>query len=136
MSDVEEVYRYLQEAGIYYLATVDGDRPCVRPFSTVMVYEGRLYLMTGVKKDVYEQLQQNPHVEIAVMARDHKTWIHVIGTLKEDRRPEPLALMEETYPGFAEKYNQSAGSRNALFYFEHGQAVVSAWNRSPVLYRL
>ena len=68
MSDVEKVYRYLKEADIYYLATVDGDRPCVRPFSTVKVFENRLYILTGKKKDVFEQLKCESEYQARILA--------------------------------------------------------------------
>ncbi|MBR2990754.1 MAG: pyridoxamine 5'-phosphate oxidase family protein [Solobacterium sp.] len=134
MSDVEKIYQYLKDADVYYLATVDGDKPCVRPFSTVKVYEGKLYILTGKKKDVYEQLMVNPNAEIAVMGKS--TWIHVMGTLKLDEREEPLKAIEADYPGFAGKYNQDETSPNAVFYFDTGKAVVSSWNTEPVTWYL
>lgn len=135
MSDVEKVYRYLKEADIYYLATVDGNKPCVRPFSTVKVFEDRLYILTGKKKDVFEQLSVNPHAEIAVMGRDG-TWIHVIGTLKYDPRPEATDAIAADYPGFAAKYNQDSTSEDAAFWFDSGEAIVSSYRTDPVVWKL
>ena len=54
---MERVAKFLQEAGTYYLATVDGDQPRVRPFGTAHIFEGKLYIQTGKVKDVYFTLE-------------------------------------------------------------------------------
>lgn len=61
---MEKVVKFLKDAGTYYLATVEGDRPRVRPFGTAHIFEGRLYIQTGKKKDVSKQLHINPKAEI------------------------------------------------------------------------
>ena len=64
MTAMEKVCAFLKEAGTYYLATVDGDQPRVRPFGTIHIYEGKLYIQTGRGKDVAKQLAANPKAEI------------------------------------------------------------------------
>ena len=64
---MHEVYEFLKSAGVYYLATVDGDQPRVRPFGTIDLYDGRLYIQTGKSKDVANQLKANPRIEISAM---------------------------------------------------------------------
>ena len=135
MSDVEKIYKYLKDADIYYLATVEGDKPCVRPFSTVKVFEGKLYILTGKNKDVFYQLSANPNAEIAVMGSDG-TWIHVVGTLKYDERKEALEAIMEDYPGFASKYNSNDEENNAAFYFDSGEAIVSSYKTEPIIWKL
>ena len=49
-SSITDVHDFLKQTRTYYLATVDGDQPRVRPFGTVMLYDGRLYIQTGRKK--------------------------------------------------------------------------------------
>ena len=61
---MEEVYNFLKACGTYYLATVEGDQPRVRPFGTVDMYNGQLTIQTGLKKDVARQMLDNPRVEI------------------------------------------------------------------------
>ena len=57
---MEEVYEFLKKCGAYYLATVDGDQPRVRPFGTYLIFEGKLYIQTGKVKDVSKQMMANP----------------------------------------------------------------------------
>ena len=61
---MKEVYDFLKSARTYYLATAEGDQPRVRPFGTVDIFEGRLYIQTGKSKSVSKQLQANPKAEI------------------------------------------------------------------------
>ena len=60
---MEEIVKFLKEAETYYLATVEGDQPRVRPFGTAHIFEGKLYIQTGKKKDVSKQLHANPKAE-------------------------------------------------------------------------
>lgn len=54
-SIMEEIVKFLKEAETYYLATVEGDQPRVRPFGTAHIFEGKLYIQTGKKKDISDQ---------------------------------------------------------------------------------
>lgn len=79
---MEEVLKFLKEAETYYLATVEGNQPRVRPFGTVSVFEGRLYIQTGKIKEVSKQLHANPKAELCAF-KDGE-WIRVTGQLIED----------------------------------------------------
>ena len=83
---MKRVEEFLKEAGTYYLATVDGDQPRVRPFGTVNVFEDKLYIQTGKVKDVSKQLHANPKAEICAFKNGE--WLRVAGTLVEDDRRE------------------------------------------------
>ena len=61
---MEEVVKFLKDANTYYLATVEGDQPRVRPFGTAHIFEGKLYIQTGKVKEVSKQLHANPKAEI------------------------------------------------------------------------
>ncbi len=61
---MKRVEQFLKEAGTYYLATVEGDQPRVRPFGTAHIFEDKLYIQTGKVKDVSKQLHTNPKAEI------------------------------------------------------------------------
>ena len=79
---MNKVNDFLKQAGTYYLATVDGDQPRVRPFGTVNIFEGKLYIQTGLKKDVAKQIAANPKVELC--AFKDGSWIRVAGELVLD----------------------------------------------------
>ena len=93
---MQRVVDFLKKAETYYLATVDGDQPRVRPFGTVNVFEGKLYIQTGKSKDVSKQIHANPKVEICAF-KDGE-WLRVAGTLVEDDRREARVAMLDAYP--------------------------------------
>jgi len=88
---MERVAKFLKEAETYYLATVEGDQPRVRPFGTVHIFEGKLYIQTGKVKDVSKQIHANPKVEICAFKNGE--WLRVAGELVEDDRREARQSM-------------------------------------------
>ena len=79
---MERVEKFLKEAETYYLATVEGDQPRVRPFGTAHIFEGKLYIQTGKVKEVSKQIHANPKVEICAFKNGE--WLRVAGELVED----------------------------------------------------
>ncbi len=121
---MEKTYQFLKDAGVYYLATVEGDQPRVRPFGTVNIFEGRLYIQTGKKKPVAKQLEANPKAEIC--AFKDGTWLRLCGTLVEDGRVEAKKSMLDAYPELRSMYDENDGN-TAVYYFTDAVAVFSAF---------
>ena len=88
---MEEVVKFLKDADEYYLATMDGDQPRVRPFGTAHVFENRLYIQTGKRKEVSREIHNNPKVEICALKNGE--WLRVSGELIEDDRLEGKVSM-------------------------------------------
>ncbi len=128
MSGIEKVCQFLEESGTYYLATVEGDQPRVRPFGTVMVYEGKLYIQTGKVKPVSRQLAANPKAEICAF-RNGK-WLRVSGELISDDRLEANKAMLEKYPSLQAMYKPEDDNTQVL-YFRGAQAVFSSFTAAP-----
>ena len=98
-----KVNDFLTEAGVFYLATVDGDQPRVRPFGTAHIFENKLYIQTGKSKDVAKQILANPKVEISGMAAGK--WIRLSGKLVLDDRFEAKKSMLDAYPSLQSMYS-------------------------------
>ena len=126
---MNEVYEFLKKCGVYYLATVEGDQPRVRPFGTVNVFEGKLYIQTGKSKEVSKQLHINPKAEICAFAADGR-WIRVAGKLVSDDRREAKASMLESYPDLRRMYSEDDENTEVL-YFESAKAVISSFSDAP-----
>ena len=103
MTNIEDVCRFLEECGTYYLATAEGDQPRVRPFGTILLYGGKLYIQTGKVKSVSRQLAANPKAEICAF-KDGK-WIRVSGRLVSDDSLEVKTAMLEKYPSLRAMYS-------------------------------
>ena len=124
MENIERVYQFLEEAGTYYLATMEGDQPRVRPFGTALLYEGKLYIQTGKIKPVSKQIQINPKVELCAF-KDGK-WLRLSGILERDERREVKKAMLDKMPTLRAMYNEDDGNTE-MFYFKSGEATFSSF---------
>ena len=130
---MEKAYEFLKSAGTYYLATVEGDQPRVRPFGTVNVFEGKLYIQTGLKKDVAKQLLANPKAEICAFKGGK--WIRIAGKLILDERIEAQKSMLDAYPNLRGMYAEGDGN-TAVFYFKDATATISSFTEAPETFTL
>ncbi len=131
MDNIEIVNDFLKKAGTYYLATVDGQSPRVRPFGTVNVFEHRLYVQTGKCKDVAKQLAHNANAEICAMKGDSE-WIRISGVLVEDDRREARKSMLDAYPELRAMYNEDDGNTEVL-YFKDAVATIYSFTSAPLV---
>ncbi len=130
---MERVAKFLKEAGTYYLATLDGDQPRVRPFGTVNIFEGKLYIQTGKVKDVSKQIHKNPKVEISAF-KDGQ-WIRLAGELEEDDRREARASMLDAYPDLRRMYSEDDGNTE-VFYFKNATAAFCSFTAEPEIVKI
>ena len=125
---MNEVCEFLKECGTYYLATVDGDQPRVRPFGTAEVIDGALCIQTGKKKNVYREIEKNPKVEISAFSKGR--WIRLSGELYEVDRREARAAMLDAYPELRAMYNEDDGN-TAVLYFKNATATFCSFTEPP-----
>ena len=111
---MNEVYEFLKKCGTYYLATVEGDQPRVRPFGTVDLFEGKLYIQTGKSKATSKQLQVNPKAEICAFIDG--TWLRLAGTLVRDDRIEAKKHMLDQYPSLRSMYSEEDDNTEVLYF--------------------
>ena len=121
---MKEVYEFLKECGVYYLATTYNNEPKVRPFGTVDIYEDHLYIQTGKNKDVFKQIQKNNKVEICGF--NSGKWIRVSGNLIIDDRVEAKKHMLDNYPDLRGMYDEN-DDNTIVLYFESAKAVIASF---------
>ena len=121
---MKEVQEFLKDCGVYYLGTIEGDQPRVRPFGTAEIFEDHLYIQTGKKKDVFKQIEKNNNVELCAF-KDGK-WIRVEGKLILDDRMEAKKDMLDKNPNLKGMYSET-DPNTAVLYFESGKAVISSF---------
>ena len=128
---MKETYEFLNEAKTYYLATVDGDKPKVRPFGTAVIFEDKLYIQTGKKKDVSHQIEKNPNVEIC--AFNNGKWLRLSGTLVRDNRVEAKKYMLDQNPGLRNMYDENDDNTEVL-YFKDAIARIYSFTEDTIEY--
>ena len=125
---MKRVLDFLKTAEVYYLATVEGDQPRVRPFGTVHEFEGKLYIQTGKVKPTSHQIAQNNEVEICAFAGG--AWVRVACELVEDDRVEAKKSMLDAYPSLRSMYDENDGNTQ-VFYMKNAKATFCAFGKAP-----
>ena len=125
---MQRVLDFLKKTGFYFLATVDGDQPEVRPFGTAEIIDGKLYIQTGHVKPVAKQIAANP--KVAICAYDGKQWLRITATLVEDPRVEVKKAMLDAYPTLRSMYDENDGN-TAVYYLKDAKATISSFTAAP-----
>ena len=129
---MQKVCGFLKSAGTYYLATVEGDQPRVRPFGTAHIFEGKLYIQTGKSKPVSRQIAANPKCEIC--AFKDGVWLRVAAELVEDDRVEAKKSMLDDYTNLRAMYDENDGNTQVL-YLKNAVATFSSFTADPEVHK-
>ena len=125
---MQKVYEFLKNCGTYYLATVEGEQPRVRPFGTIDLFEEKLYIQTGKVKEVSKQIAQNPKVEICAFVDG--TWLRIACSLVRDDRIEAKEHMLDAYPNLKGMYSATDDNTEVL-YMKDATATFSSFTEPP-----
>ena len=128
---MEEICRLLKKAKVFFLATCDDGQPRVRPFGTVNIYKGRLYIMTGKNKAVSHQLHTDPKLELCCMIGSHD-WLRIEASAVEDDDREARASMLEAYPQLRELYDPDDGNTE-VWYLRKVTATLYPYGQPPMV---
>jgi uncharacterized pyridoxamine 5'-phosphate oxidase family protein len=130
---MKEVEDFISKCGVYYLATVENNIPKVRPFGTLAEFEGKLYILTGKKKDVSKQIEKNPNVEICACLGE--TWMRLSGQLVRDDRVKAKKNMLDKNPHLRTAYDEHDENTEVL-YFKDATAVFYSFTEQPKVFKL
>ncbi|MBR5343156.1 MAG: pyridoxamine 5'-phosphate oxidase family protein [Oscillospiraceae bacterium] len=125
---MQEVYEFLKAAGTYYLATDEDGQPRVRPFGTVNLFDGKLYIQTGKVKAVSRQMHENPRIEICAMQGGR--WLRVEASAALDDRREARVSMLEAYPSLQAMYSPDDGNTE-VWYLRKATATFYSFGEPP-----
>jgi uncharacterized pyridoxamine 5'-phosphate oxidase family protein len=127
---MNEVLNFLAETKTFYLATVEGNKPKVRPFGFVMEFEGKLYFATNESKPSFRQLMANPCIEISA-ANANNEWLRLSGEAVFDARPEVKMKLFEVAPHLRDMYDKQDSPVLAPFYLKNGEATFCSLTAAP-----
>ena len=126
---MKQVYDFLKKAEVYYLATMEGDQPRVRPFGTIDLFEDKLYIQTGKIKPVAHQMKANPKVELSAMTPDGK-WIRIAAEAILDDNIEAQTHMLDAYPNLKAMYQPGDGNTE-VYYLKNAVAQICSFTEPP-----
>ena len=113
---------FLTEAGLFFLATADGDQPKLRPLGAHMEMDGKVLFGVGDFKDVYRQMLANPKVEIAC-AKPDGHWLRYTGKVVFESDPKYAQAALDAMPDLKNIYNETTGKKMMMFHLEDATAV-------------
>ena len=125
---MKETYEFLKECNVFYLATMDGNKPRVRPFGAINIFENKLYIQTGKIKNVSKQMQVNPKVEICAFIEGK--WLRVAATVVRDDRREAKVSMLDANPSLKGMYSADDDNTEVLF-LKDATATFSSFTEAP-----
>ena len=132
MEGMKEVFDFIKAQKTYYLATVENDQPRVRPFGTIEIFEGNLYIQTGRKKNVSHQIEANSRIELCTF--DGERWLRLAATATADDRAEAQSHMLDAYPELKKMY--AVGDGNTVVYkLTDVTATLNAFGGEPRVIR-
>ncbi len=120
---MSKVYDFLKDTGTFYYATVEDNKPIMRPFGFLMEFEGKLYVGMGKHKNCFKQTIANPNISICA-CNPKRQWIRISGKAVADDRPEALANVFEVAPNMKNLYNETTGQVLGIFYLEDAAAEI------------
>ncbi len=129
---MKETLDFLKDCKTYFIATIDNDKPRVRPFGTINEFEGKLYVQTGKSKDVSKQIEKNNNVEIC--AFNGEEWIRIETKLIRDERVEAKKDMLDNYPELRSMYDENDDNSEVL-YMENATATIYSFAQEPRTYK-
>ena len=129
---MNEACEFLKKCGTFYIATIDGDKPRVRPFGVVNIFEDKLYIQTGKSRNVSKQIQINPNVEICGFTEGK--WIRVETKLVRDDRKEAKESMLDANPMLKSMYSADDDNTEVL-YMKDATATIYSFTSEPVVYK-
>jgi uncharacterized pyridoxamine 5'-phosphate oxidase family protein len=127
---LSRVVDLIHEAGVFHIATIDGDSPRARPFGFIMEFEGRLYFTTNNQKNFYRQLEKNPSVEISDMLGQDR-WIRLSGEAVFDGNAAAKKRAFELYENFKVMYQSPDNPIFEVFYLEEASATLYSFTTEP-----
>ncbi|MDR0385357.1 MAG: pyridoxamine 5'-phosphate oxidase family protein [Prevotellaceae bacterium] len=112
---MQEVYDFLKKCGHYFIATADGNQPRVRPFGTAVIFENKLYIQTGKKKNVSRQMKSNPMIEICALDLPSGKWLRIAATVVNDDRVEAKQYVLDRHPELKSMYSATDSNTQVLY---------------------
>lgn len=129
---MRETLEFLESAGVYFLATSKDNKPYVRPFGTINLFEDKLYIQTGKVKKCYKDIISNPNVEISAFLNGK--WIRVSGKLISDDRVEAKKAMLDKYPDLRRMYDESDGN-TVVLYLADATSTIYSFTDAPKTFK-
>lgn len=118
MEAAKKVYEFLEDAKTFYLATMEGNQPRVRPYGAMLFFEGKNYIMAFGQTNATRQIAANQKAEIC--AFKGRT-LRIECKLVEDNRPEVGKALVDKMPVLKPVLGEN-GENGVMYYLKDATA--------------
>ena len=118
MEGIKKVYDFLEKAGTFYLATVEGDQPRVRPYGAMLFFDEKIYIMAFGKTNATRQIAANQKTEICAFKGQT---LRIECKLVEDNRPEVGKALVDKMPVLKAALGEN-GENGVMYYLKDAKA--------------
>ncbi|MBQ6770110.1 MAG: pyridoxamine 5'-phosphate oxidase family protein [Bacteroidales bacterium] len=119
METVKKVYDFLEKAGTFYLATVEGDQPRVRPYGAMLFRDGKIYIMAFGQTNATRQIVANTKAELCAFKGQT---LRIECRLVEDNRPDVQKALVEKMPSLKAALGEN-GENGVMYYLTNATAT-------------
>ena len=118
---MSKIKDFLASTGVFFMATVDGDQPKLRPLGAFIEDGDKLVFGVGDFKNVYRQMLANPRVEIVACKPDGH-WLRYTGkaVFETDGKYAEQMIRDSHLEAI---YNEQTGNKLMTFRLEDATAV-------------
>jgi len=132
---MQKILDFLKSARVFYFATVEGDKPKVRPFGFFMEFNGKLYFGMGTHKPSFKQISANPNIEVCALDANN-SWIRLRGRIEIDSSAEALGAAFAASPNLKGMYNDETGMTMGLCYVAEGECEFCSMSGAPEIVKI
>ncbi len=119
MEKIKKVYDFLEDAKTFYLATVEGDQPRVRPYGAMMLCDGKIYIMAFGQTNATRQIADNQKAEICAFKG---MTLRIECRLVEDNRAEVQKALVDKMPALKPALGEN-GENGVMYYLADATAT-------------
>lgn len=130
---MNKTIEFLNGVNVFFISTINGDKPEVRPFGAFNVYNSKLYFITSNEKDVFKQMERNNNIAISAI-NSEGDWIRISGKAIVDNDINAKKLMLDKYPDLRNLYNENDGKME-VFYLTNAVSIISSFTKQSITER-
>lgn len=101
---VNDCYQFIRECSYFFLATAVDNKPKLRPMGMIYSNDSALFIATDKRKNVYADIINNSHVELAAYNLNTRKWIRISGKMKVESSSKIQEEMISMYPMIKQEY--------------------------------
>ena len=120
---MNKAFQIIKDVHVFYISTIDGDRPSCRPFGALSEIDGKMYTCTSNTKAVFAQISKNGNVCLCTMGQERE-WVRINAHAVVENSSELKAKMFDLNPHLRTIHSSENDGAFELIRLENGTAEI------------